>query len=316
MKLQLGHNTGEVKSAEEYRRLADEHAQTLKDFWKRFAVSGLFVLALVIILFASLAWFAANNRVGGSSSAISAKAARYSISGPAEGQAGKYDGKVASLEFNDSLNVSATYNLNNFTSGGSLRPGSYGQLEVTVTPVAGDVRDITLTIERNIQLRDSADANVTTDALQNLFRGHVLFFRDKSSDGYYSDPVLDDTLTIEASEFCAEGSSTTTEPVTITLYWVWPSQFSSYVLTGQINYSKNLFSGVDSTGYTMLIEDINTNSTRYFSVKPDGISINHDMSSADLETCAEAYNTADEVLGTNAEYLQIRFLGAEKEATQ
>ena len=315
MKLQLGHNTGEVKSAEEYRRLADEHAQTLKDFWKRFAVSGLFVLALVIILFASLAWFAANNRVGGTSSAISAKAARYSISGPADGQAGKYDDKVASLESNDSLNVSATYNLNNFTSGGSLRPGSYGELQVTVTPVAGDVRDITLTIERNIALRTSATIT-NTDALANLFRGHILFFRGRDENGYYSDPVLDDKLTIEASEFCAEGSNTTTVPVTITLYWIWPSQFSSYVLTGQINYSKNLFSGVDSTGYTMLIEDINTNSTRYFSVKPDVISINHDMSSADLETCAEAYNTADEVLGTNAEYLQIRFLGAEKEATQ
>ena len=315
MKLQLGHNTGEVKSAEEYRRLADEHAQTLKDFWKRFAVSGLFVLALVIILFASLAWFAANNRVGGTSSAISAKAARYSISGPADGQAGKYDDKVASLESNDSLNVSATYNLNNFTSGGSLRPGSYGELQVTVTPVAGDVRDITLTIERNIALRTSATIT-NTDALANLFRGHILFFRGRDENGYYSDPVLDDKLTIEASEFCAEGSNTTTVPVTITLYWIWPSQFSSYVLTGQINYSKNLFSGVDSTGYTTLIEDINTNSTRYFSVKPDVISINHDMSSADLETCAEAYNTADEVLGTNAEYLQIRFLGAEKEATQ
>lgn len=315
MKLQLGHNTGEVKSAEEYRRLADEHAQTLKDFWKRFAVSGLFVLALAIILFASLAWFAANNRVGGTSSAISAKAARYSISGPVDGQAGKYDGKVASLESNDSLNVSATYNLNNFTSGGSLRPGSYGELQVTVTPVAGDVRDITLSIERNIALRTSATIT-NTDDLANLFRGHILFFRGRDENGYYSDPVLDDKLTIEASEFCAEGSSTTTVPVTITLYWVWPSQFSSYVLTGQINYSKNLFSGVDSAGYTTLIADINTNSARYFSVKPDDISINHDMSSAGLETCAEAYNLADEVLGTNAEYLQIRFLGAEKEATQ
>ena len=222
---------------------------------------------------------------------------------------------MASLESNDSLNVSATYNLNNFTSGGSLRPGSYGELQVTVTPVAGDVRDITLTIERNIALRTSATIT-NTDALANLFRGHILFFRGRDENGYYSDPVLDYKLTIEASEFCAEGSNTTTVPVTITLYWVWPSQFSSYVLTGQINYSKNLFSGVDSAGYTTLIEDINTNSARYFSVKPDGISIKHDMSSADLETCAEAYNTADEVLGTNAEYLQIRFLGAEKEATQ
>ena len=315
MKLQLGHNTGEVKSAEEYRRLADEHAQTLKDFWKRFAVSGLFVLALVIILFASLAWFAANNRVGGTSSAISAKAARYSISGPADGQAGKYDDKVASLESNDSLNVSATYNLNNFTSGGSLRPGSYGELQVTVTPVAGDVRDITLTIERNIALRTSATIT-NTDDLANLFRGHILFFRGRDENGYYSDPVLDDKLTIEASEFCAEGSSTTTVPVTITLYWVWPSQFSSYVLTGQINYSKNLFASTTGTGYSELLAKINESGGWFFSSTEGIPEVKHDMSSADLETCAEAYNSADEVLGTNAEYLQIRFLGAEKEATQ
>ena len=315
MKLQLGHNTGEVKSAEEYRRLADEHAQTLKDFWKRFVVSGLFVLALVIILFASLAWFAANNRVGGTSSAISAKAARYSISGPADGQAGKYDGKVASLESNDSLNVSATYNLNNFTSGGSLRPGSYGELQVTVTPVAGDVRDITLTIERNIALRTSA-TTANTDALANLFRGHILFFRGRDENGYYSDPVLDDKLTIEASEFCAGSSSTTTVPVTITLYWIWPSQFSSYVLTGQINYSKNLFASTTGTGYSELLAKINESGGWFFSSTEGIPEVKSDMSSADLETCAEAYNTADEVLGTNAEYLQIRFLGAEKEATQ
>lgn len=315
MKLQLGHNTGEVKSAEEYRRLADEHAQTLKDFWKRFAVSGLFVLALVIILFASLAWFAANNRVGGTSSAISAKAARYSISGPADGRAGKYDGTVESLESNDSLNVSATYNLSNFTSGGTLRPGSYGQLEVTVTPVAGDVRDITLTVERNIALRDGAESS-DAETLTNLFRGHVLFFRDKSSDGYYSDPVLDDTLTIASSKFCAEGSSTTTEPVTITLYWIWPSQFSSYVLTGQINYSKNLFASTTGTGYSELLAKINESGGWFFSSTEEIPEVKSDMSSSDLETCAEAYNLADEVLGTNAEYLQIRFLGAEKEATQ
>ncbi len=314
MKLQLGHNTGEVKSAEEYRRLADEHVQTLKDFWKRFAISGLFVLALVIILFASLAWFAANSRVGGISSSISAKAARYSISGASgdDAHAGVYDGKAAGLESGDSLYVSATYNLNNYTAG-SLRPGSYGQLEVTVSPVAGDVRDITLTIERNIQLRDGS--SVEEDQLKDLFHGHVLFFREKSEDGYYSGPVLDDTLTIESSEFCENDSALTTKPVTITLYWIWPSQFSSYVLTGQINYSKNLFSDVDSAGYATLIEDINANSTRYF-FKPLDITVEHDMSSAELETCAEAYNSADEILGTNAEYLQIRFLGAEKEATQ
>lgn len=35
--------------------------RTLKDFWKDFLVSGLFVLAAIVAIFACLAWFAANN---------------------------------------------------------------------------------------------------------------------------------------------------------------------------------------------------------------------------------------------------------------
>ena len=41
-------------AAEGYRAVADEHAQTLKDFWKRFMVSGLFVVAALVIIFACL----------------------------------------------------------------------------------------------------------------------------------------------------------------------------------------------------------------------------------------------------------------------
>lgn len=313
MKLQLGHNECDQKSAEEYRRLADEHAQTLKDFWKRFVVSGLFVLALAIIFFASLAWFAANNSVNGASSTISAKAARYSIDGASGDGAkvGVYDSK-ADFGTLDSLNVSATYNLNNY-SGGSLRPGSYGELKVTVTPVAQDVRNITLTLERNVQRRESPDSSVSDETLQNLFRGHVLFFKNRDANGYYSDPLLVDYLTIDSSKFCKDDSKLTTEPVTFTLYWVWPSQFSSYVLTGKLNYNQNLFESTSATGYSELLAKINAYGGWFFSSDATTAipTVFSGMSSADLETCAEAYNAGDELLGTNAEYLQIRFVGEE-----
>ena len=39
------------KTAAEYRQAADEHARTLKDFWKDFLVSGLFVLAAIVAIF-------------------------------------------------------------------------------------------------------------------------------------------------------------------------------------------------------------------------------------------------------------------------
>ncbi len=311
MRLQLGHIEDEAKSAEEYRRLADEHVQTLKDFWKRFAVSGLFVLALAIIFFASLAWFAANNRVNATSATISAKAARYSISGSGEDGAsvGAHD-EDAAFGTNDSLNVSVTYNLNNYSKG-QLRPGSSGVLQLTVTPGATDLGDITLTLERNIKVRDGVAEDFDVAGLQNLFRGHILFFFSKSDDGYYSEPLLDDEITIEASQFCEDGSALTTKPVTYNLYWVWPSQFSNYVLTGSLNYNKNLFASADALGYSDLLATINTHNDWFFSGAETIPAVSGSMPSADLQTCTDAYNAGDELLGTNAEYLQIRFVGEE-----
>lgn len=69
------------KTAAEYRQAADEHVRTLKDFWKDFLVSGLFVLAAIVAIFACLAWFAANNRVSATGSTIGAKGPRFVLSG-------------------------------------------------------------------------------------------------------------------------------------------------------------------------------------------------------------------------------------------
>ncbi len=347
MKLQSKHTDIEPKTADEYRQVADAHAQELKGFWKRFAVSGLFVIAVVVIILASLAWFASNRAVDASTSAISAKAGRFSIEGVANGenaQVGYYErsstdssAKPTDLQTNDSMKVSATFNLNNY-DGGSLRPGSSGELQITVTPVAKNVGDITITLERIVEMRTAyKDKSTTTDGktipsqadLEDLFRGHVVFFKAKSN-GYYSDPLLDDTLTVSASDFCVKDtdgnktSTDTTEPVSITLYWVWPSQFSSFVLTGQINYNPNLFASTSSVGYSDLLGVVNTSrnassgtaqyyraedwSTTGIGSAPEVSSV---MSAANLQTCAEYYNYADEVLGSCAAFLQVRFTAVE-----
>ena len=79
----------EPKTAEQYHQAADAHAQTLKDFWKRFLVSGLFVMAAIIIILASLAWFVSNNRVNGILGGISAKKSGIEIG--SRGSGGVHD---------------------------------------------------------------------------------------------------------------------------------------------------------------------------------------------------------------------------------
>ena len=128
------------KTAAEYRQAADEHVRTLKDFWKDFLVSGLFVLAAIVAIFACLAWFAANNRVSATGGTIGAKADRYTLTAAGEGESGAHVGyyersertpeekdAIDRLDTTDAMTVTLGSNLNNETAG-SLYPGARGKI--------------------------------------------------------------------------------------------------------------------------------------------------------------------------------------------
>ena len=335
------------KTAAEYRQAADEHVRTLKDFWKDFLVSGLFVLAAIVAIFACLAWFAANNRVGATGSTIGAKGPRLVLSGTQDGTAGKYDSQDDYTTDNTSLAVNNLFNLNNTSADGALSPGSAGQLQLNVKPLCSDLRDITVEMTWEISVQTSAAGTGGTAAdtsnnetiinsLKDLVRGHILVFQDKDASGFYSNPLVPTTTTvtqngarataitqsfvIQAESFHAAGSNNTTETATKTLYWIWPEQFKSYVRTGNAGYGGNLFASTDAVGYTALVGDINNNHARYFRADSTSVpgqepstvpAVEAGMSSAGVETCASYYNNADEVIGKNIEYIRVRFTARE-----
>lgn len=336
------------KTAAEYRQAADEHVRTLKDFWKDFLVSGLFVLAAIVAIFACLAWFAANNRVSATGSSISASGPRFVFSGTQGGTAGKYDTQDDYTSDSTSLAVNNLFNLNNVSADGSLSPGSAGQLQLNVKPLCNDLRDITVEMTWEISVQtsaagtgsaaDTSQNETIINSLKDLVRGHILVFQDKdASSGFYSNPlvpttttmaqdgasvtVITQSFTIQAASFCAEGSNNTTETVTKTLYWIWPEQFKSYVRTGNAGYGGSLFASTDAAaGYTDLVGDINTNHARYFRADSTSVpgqapstvpTVEAGMSSADVETCASYYNNADEVIGKNIKYIRVRFTAKE-----
>lgn len=226
------------KTAAEYRQAADEHVRTLKDFWKDFLVSGLFVLAAIVAIFACLAWFAANNRVSATGSTIGAKADRYTLTAAGEGKPDAHVGyyertaeekqTLAGLDTADGMTVTLGSNLNNETAG-SLYPGARGKITFTVTPHTDNLGDITINLSRILKAKgniyEEADGNLSDDAstLLSLVKGHLLFFTS-CKNGYYSDRVVDSKIEIHKGAFCENGDVTkpTNKPVTINLYWVWP----------------------------------------------------------------------------------------------
>lgn len=286
--------------------MADEHAQTLKDFWKRFMVSGLFVVAALVIILACLAWFLNNSQVKATGVGVDTAGARFAISSDGA-QKGVYDSEAGQvqvgLNVTDSMNVSATSNLVNLSVGDVLGPGSYGQLTFTVTRYADDLEGVQIDISREFKGKQGADVST---AVQSLASGHLLFFESCDDKGYYGLRILDDKLTIEFP------SGNTTNSVTKTLYWVWPEYIQNFVYTGNANYYKNLFAA-DNDSYKAMQTYINDNPISFYSISsgqtvPD---LSSTMSSVDLSACAVAYNKADDEIGNAVEYYQVRLTASE-----
>lgn len=324
------------KTAAEYRQAADEHVRTLKDFWKDFLVSGLFVLAAIVAIFACLAWFAANNRVSATGSTIGAKAERYTLAAAGEGESGAHtgyyertnDGAVIGtgemddsgkedprLDISDAMTVTLTSNLNNETAG-SLYPGARGKIMFTVTPHTDDLGDITINLSRVLKVKGNiykeADGTLSNDAstLLGLVKGHLLFFTS-CKNGYYSGRVEDGKITIPKSKFCIDEKTTnpTNQSVPVTLYWVWPEYFQNFVLTGNTNYYKNLFASAKDAGYAELKADVNKNKATYFYGLSSAVADTDPYT--DMDAYSALYNNADEKIGNEVISIQLRITAQE-----
>lgn len=316
------------KTAAEYRQAADEHVRTLKDFWKDFLVSGLFVLAAIVAIFACLAWFAANNRVSATGSTIGAKADRYTITAAGEGDADAHVGYyersgrtdeekkvIDGLDTTDAMTVTLTSNLNNETAG-SLYPGARGRITFTVTPRTDNLGDITINLSRVLKVtgigvvEDGGTLTSEAEALLGLVKGHLLFFTS-CRNGYYSGRVVDGKIEIPKSEFCEHGKTTnpTNKSRTVTLYWVWPEYFQNFVLTGNTNYYKNLFLSAKEKDYADLKTDVNKNKAAYF-YDPSNSSADTDPYT-DVDAYSALYNNADEKIGNEVISIQLRITAQE-----
>lgn len=326
------------KTAAEYRQAADEHVRTLKDFWKDFLVSGLFVLAAIVAIFACLAWFAANNRVSATGSTIGAKADRYTLTAAGEGESGAHVGyyersertpeekdAIDGLDTTDAMTVTLGSNLNNETAG-SLYPGARGKITFTVKPLVDDLNGVTINLSRvlkvtgNVVVEDGKTLTSDAQTLLGLVKGHLLFFT-KCDNGYYSDRVINNQITIPKSKFCEDGKTTnpTKKSVPVTLYWIWPEYFQNFVLTGNTNYYKNLFAaaGDAKSDYGALQADMNEHKANYFYGAANGTSaanapaVSAGMSFSDTAICSALYNNADEQIGNKVEYIQLRISAQE-----
>lgn len=316
----------EPKTAEQYHQAADAHAQTLKDFWKRFLVSGLFVMAAIIIILASLAWFVSNNRVTAETSTISAKGARYAltvsnaVSSDSSAHQGVYDA-ASGMTVVGAMLVNGASNFNNVTNG-ELGPGSAGVFDLQVQPLADDLGDVTVTLEFDKALKSTLSED-SARRIDELMKGHILLFAEPNGDAhsgqFYTTPLLSagNVITIPSSMF--DGASKKT--VSLKVYWVWPEYFRNLISTGGSTYDGNLFAeeGSEGSDYWAFNSVLNKSRELFFrnTTSVAGIaSIDNNLNNTQYATCANEYNAADDFIGSNVTYAKIFFSADESNAAQ
>ncbi len=203
----------EELTPEEYRQQAQEEMQNLKNQWKTFFRTGIFLFAAVAaMIILGIAWFVSNNKVAGTGTSISASGSDFDLAADITGAAstkGMYDKLLdvppgtkikeqtflATNDTNNSITWAITddSNLNNQTGANGIEPGSSGSLTFYIISHKDGPLSLTLDVtltgysyggEDDKEPTTSADITQlkSDDKAQKLLEGHVLLFAGYDSD--------------------------------------------------------------------------------------------------------------------------------------
>ena len=198
----------EKPTSEEYRKEADEHLNAVKDVWKVFGKTGIFVLAAVIAMIVfGVAWFVNNSRVQMESTSVSSAGSDFELA--VLGTEGKWDSKLASDvqtggeetidgklfratgNGNSSIRwaISSSSNINNDTEEG-IRPGAKGELTFYILPKRTGNLSVSLKLaltglEEKVEGSKTSTAAVS-EVIQDLLEGHILLFAGCEGNSSYS----------------------------------------------------------------------------------------------------------------------------------
>lgn len=183
-----------VRSAEQYRDMADEHMNTVKDTWKTFGKTGIFVLAaLLAVLVLGIAWFVSNKDVQVDGMRIRSAGNDFELAAKGT-EAGKWDSEVLStittgdtlISNSDSFMVTdnsrnsiswavnESSNIGNNTQKG-IDPGSSGELTFYIVSKKEGTLTVSLNLAFNGMISGKQPLEQGSDA-QQLLEGHLLLF--------------------------------------------------------------------------------------------------------------------------------------------
>ena len=314
-----------VRDAAFYRAQAGLHKAKLRRTRRIFLQSGLFLLAaLIVAVLSSLAWFAINTGVFGSTSHVSSK--KHATRLASKGERLKEEIEELDLAVGTPFYYhDETYYYTEdgeialrFAEKQSVSPGARGQVDFYLIPGENSPRQETLCINLSCYQKGEGEGGRATPAedavLNRLLGGHILLFA-KYEDGFFSELLLD----TQAEEFPHNRMTVTIsedakadEPIPIRIYWVWPKRYEN--LISQRSGKGDIFAPESAEYEDVFAPLLEAQNQKWETVS--GTSEHSDYSynafflaggnlPNTTETREKAYNLADEYIGTNADYLYL-----------
>lgn len=308
------------------------------------------VLGVVLFILATIAWFSTNTDTDSRGMGIATKADGFELSVSNSGSMAfpsLYPLLDSSIRGSDVTSTDGTHQIIRWRMADGddeLMPGSQGELQFTVTPADANLDySISVTAYDAITHTESetvgedlvetevidaltvicSDEGYTGNALaaSTYLNNHILFFTGRHGTSIENYEYYGFISTKEQFELTlANGVGT--------IYWIWPNTFGQIALessdTDYISGTPVLYSGASSyqDDRDKLTDYLTTNASDIFSGNESSYSSlitalytareNSQDYRTEFNKLSEGYNTADQTIGKNVDYVLVHMIASQK----
>ena len=292
----------------------DQSTREIKEkLWTEIIKTTVFAfVSLFVIVLGSIAWFVSNSKADAGGIKVSHQFDTIKLAT----QGKRQEGEQSFLKLSDGKTMKYNNEEYYYTEAGEIAlrlsdpsvavsPGMSGEISFYIIPDRTGPQTVTLHLRlagyEEIEGEGSSNTGKKIDdfVLNSLLSGHILLFKT-CSNGQYSNWIQG-----SPSEVGVDYQITDTnldaqigEPWPVTIYWVWPLRYinmandfkvgDTNILTEFINNQAETLNKIENTDYFY---------SQIFLTKNDKLE--------SVDSCSDAYNQADEYIGTKANYLYV-----------
>lgn len=307
----MNHNSGHEDT------VSSESSVLIRRLWREVLKTSAFLLAtLIVIVIGSIAWFANNTRTQATTASVSAQYDPLRLATKGQRQIAEKDylriqvhrtqpdGTILTTEETLPDGDTHPYEEETYyvTENGaialrldsdniSVRPGFSGEVTFYIIPKRAGKFETTLYLElagyrAYTENNDTKARRVEDNVLDALLGGHILLFQDREYDKWLwteNGSVLHISKDVEDDDVGV--------PLPVTFYWYWP-----------LRYEDMKVDWLDRTLIKPLPTTPDYRYNRVFIAKAHG---DIPQTLTDDKLCDEAYNRADEYIGSHADFLYL-----------